>query len=83
MECAADIPRAGILKFLSAAGLVCRFFASCNAGRPLALIELEGFLPIDHDRLHSFRTALGSSCRLSPMGGYAVPLAPAQLVPKV
>jgi chorismate mutase / prephenate dehydratase len=83
LECAADIARARILKSLSAAGLLCTFFTSCNDGRPLKLIEVEGYVPVGDNRLDSLRRALeGEGCRLLPMGGYAVPLTPAQLVSK-
>jgi chorismate mutase / prephenate dehydratase len=83
MECAADIARARILKFLSAAGLVCTFFASCNDGRLLKLIEVEGYVSVEDNRLDSLRRVPeGENCRLLPMGGYAVPLTPAQLASK-
>jgi chorismate mutase / prephenate dehydratase len=83
MECATDIARAGILKALSAAGFVCTFLASCNDGRPLKFLEVEGFVSGGDHRLESLRRTLErESCRLLLMGGYAVPLAPAQLTLK-
>jgi chorismate mutase len=82
-ECAADIARARALKFLSAAGLVCTFFASWNDGRALNLIEVEGFVTVGDKRLDNLRRSFeAESCRLLPLGGYAVPLAPAQLASK-
>jgi chorismate mutase/prephenate dehydratase len=83
-EYAEDISRARILKILSALGLVCTLFVSCNyGGNPVNLIEIDGFVPISDGRLESFRAQLGSALRrLMPIGGYAVPLAPAALAEK-
>jgi chorismate mutase/prephenate dehydratase len=73
--CAAEITRAQILKLLSAAGLVCTFFASCQGGMTVNLIEIEGFVPVSDRRLDTLQTELGGALyRLLPLGGYAVPL---------
>jgi chorismate mutase / prephenate dehydratase len=83
MECAADIGRARILNVLSAVGLVCTLFASCNEGGVVNLIEVEGFVPITDARLGGFHADLGAAVhRLLPIGGYAVPLAAAALTSK-
>jgi len=65
------------------AGLVCTFLEEGHDGRRLNLIELEGFVPLSDKRLDSFCAALeGVPYRLLPLGGYAVPLAPAILASK-
>lgn len=79
IECPANVARARILKSLSKAGLVCTFLAGCPDGGPLYLIELEGFVRLPDWGLDSFGAALeGAPHRLIPLGGYAVPLAPAE-----
>jgi chorismate mutase / prephenate dehydratase len=83
IECAAEIVRARILKILSALGLVCTFFASCDDSGTVGLIEIEGFVPISDPRLVAFRAELGAELRrLLPLGGYAVPLSPQVLAGK-
>jgi chorismate mutase / prephenate dehydratase len=75
LECAEDVSRARILKVLSAVGLVCTLYGSCNTGPWLRLIEVEGFVPMADTRLEGLRAELGGAInRLVPMGGYAVPL---------
>lgn len=77
------VTRSRILESLFTVGLVCTFFAECPEGGPLNLIELEGFVPVSDRRLGCFAAAFeGAPCRLSPLGGYAVPLAPADLASK-
>ena len=72
-----EITRAGISKLLSASGLACTFFASARRELIVNLIEIEGFVPISDARLDTLRTELGTTLgRLSPLGGYAVPLLP-------
>lgn len=79
-ECPVNVTRARILKALSMAGLLCTFLAECPDGRPLNLIELEGFVPASDRRLDSFEAALEAvPYRLFSLGGYAVPLAPSDL----
>ena len=77
LEFATEVSRALILKLLSARGLACTCFASCQRpDGPVDLIEIEGFVPIADPRLESFRTELGPALRrVVPLGGYAVPLA--------
>jgi chorismate mutase / prephenate dehydratase len=76
-ECTEEITRAGISKLLSASGLACTFFASSRRELAVNLIEIEGFVPISDARLDTLRTELGMKLgRLSPLGGYAVPLPP-------
>jgi chorismate mutase len=76
-ETAADISRARIFAMLSAIGLSCTFFASCEQGESAVnLIEIEGFVPISDHRLAGLRSRLGPALhRLLPVGGYAMPLA--------
>jgi chorismate mutase len=75
-ESSTDISRDRIFRTLSSLGLVCSFFTSCeHAGSSLSLIEIEGFVPMTHPRLDSFRAQLGGALhRLLPFGGYAIPL---------
>jgi chorismate mutase / prephenate dehydratase len=84
MECATEIDRARTSKLLSAAGLVCTFFAACHGAMAVnLLIEIEGFVPISDQRLDAFRAELGPSLRrVLPLGGYAVPLSPRVLAAK-
>jgi len=78
-----EITRAGISKLLSASGLACTFFASARRELIVNLIEIEGFVPISDARLDTLRTELGMTLgRLSPLGGYAVPLLPHLLAAK-
>ena len=77
-ECASEITRARMLKFLTAAGLACTSFLDCRRNFVFNLIEIEGFVPISDPRLDTFRTELGSALHsLRPLGGYATPLSPA------
>jgi chorismate mutase / prephenate dehydratase len=72
-----EIARAQVSKLLSASGLVSTFLASSRRKLILNLIEIEGFVPISDARLDTLRTKLGMTLgRLSPLGGYAVPLPP-------
>jgi chorismate mutase / prephenate dehydratase len=72
-----EIARAQISKLLSASGLICTFFASARRELIVNLIEIEGFVPISDARLDTLQTELGVTLgRLSPLGGYAVPLPP-------
>lgn len=83
LDCPANVTRARISKYFSMAGLVCTFLEEGHDGRPLNLIELEGFVPLSDKRLDGFCAALeGVPYRLLPLGGYAVPLAPAILASK-
>jgi chorismate mutase-like protein len=72
----AEANRARLFGILTGLGLSGRFFASGEAqGGAIALIELDGFVPLSDPRLEAFRTRLGSALhRLLPLGGYAVPL---------
>jgi len=82
-ECAAEVTRAQILKLFSAAALTCTFFASCQRGMTVNLIEIDGFVPISDARLGTLQMELGEALhRLSPLGGYAVPLPLAALAAK-
>jgi chorismate mutase / prephenate dehydratase len=83
MDCTAEISRAGILKALSAAGLVCTFFASSNRGGSATLVEIDGFVPISDPRLDDLRAQLGRVVNhLRSLGGYAVPLSASTLAAK-
>lgn len=83
VECTADVTRARILKLLSAAGLVCTFFAFGSQGGAVYLVEVDGFVPISDPRLDGFRESLGAALlRLVPVGSYAVPLASAMMASK-
>jgi len=80
MECSAAISRARITELLSIVGLVCTFFACCDRGKAVHLIEVEGFVTISDRRFDAFRLELGAALeRLLPLGGYAVPLSPPAL----
>jgi chorismate mutase / prephenate dehydratase len=80
-KCAADVSRARILKLLSAAGLLCTFFTSCDHTDLVNLIEIDGFVMTSDVRLDELRAELGGSLHcLLPIGGYAVPLPAAALV---
>jgi chorismate mutase / prephenate dehydratase len=76
----AEISRARILGLLTALGLTCTFFASCDQiDGAVDLIELDSFVSLADPRIASFRTQLGTALhRLLPLGGYAVPLPIAQ-----
>jgi hypothetical protein len=69
------------LSMLSALGLDCTFMASCeHAEGANTLIEFDGFVAVTDPRLERFRTQLGPALyRLLRFGGYAVPLAAAEL----
>jgi chorismate mutase len=82
-EAAQDVTRDRILQLLSASGLVCIFFASTRRESAVNLIGIEGFVPISDARLDTLRAELGTKLyRLSPLGGYAVPLPPHLLAAK-
>ena len=77
VECATGITRARMLKPLSAAGLVCTFFAPCLRQAAMNLIELEGFVPISDRRIEILRMEMGAALhKLWMLGSYAVPLPP-------
>ena len=82
-EFTAEITRAGILKLLTAAGLVCTSFLSGPRNSALNVIEIEGFVLISDPRLDAFRAGLGPALRrLLSLGGYAIPLSPGVLASK-
>jgi chorismate mutase len=79
-ECSRAISQARISELLSTVGLTCTFFASCDRGKAVYLVEVEGFVPISDRRLDAFRSELGAALeRLLPLGGYAVPLSSSAL----
>ena len=82
-EAAAGISRARLLRLMSAAGLACTFFAAWeHAEGALDLIEVEGFVTVCDPRIAVFRTELGAALhRLLALGGYAIPLPEAALLP--
>jgi len=82
-ENALDISRGRMFAALSGLGLVCTFIASCEyAEGANTLIEIDGFVPLSDPRLDQFRAQLAPSLhRLLRFGGYAVPLAAAELAP--
>jgi chorismate mutase len=74
-EFSAAIGHPRISELLSTSGLICTFVACSGRGKPVYLIEVEGFVPISDRRLDAFRSNLGAAFeRLLPLGGYAVPL---------
>ncbi len=75
-ETAPDLGRARILALLAELRLACTRFAACKGeDGVLALIEIDGFVPAQDPRLGGFAVRCGPSLRrLSPLGGYAVPL---------
>jgi chorismate mutase/prephenate dehydratase len=81
LESGGGISRARLFSILAACGLPCTFFAGFEA-RPdanLDLIEVEGFVTADDDRVASFLDQVGQTVsRVLPIGAYAVPLAPAE-----
>jgi chorismate mutase len=79
-ECFRVIGQARISELLSTVGLTCTFFVSCDRGKVVHLIEVEGFVPISDRRLDAFRSESGAALeRLLPLGGYAVPLSSSAL----
>src|SRR5262249_33691766 len=80
-EIAAGTSRGRILRILSAVGLNCTFFASCeHSGGAINLIEIDGFVPISDARLDGLRAQLGEALhRMLPFGGYALPIPVATL----
>ncbi len=82
-ENAPDISRGRMFSTLSGLGLACTFLASCeHAEGANSLIEIDGFVPMSDPRLEQFRAQLGPALyRLLRFGGYAVPLAAAELAP--
>jgi len=82
-ENAPGISRGRMFATLSGLGLACTFMASCeHAEGANSLIEIDGFVPLSDARLGEFRAQLGADLfRLLRFGGYAVPLAAAELAP--
>lgn len=80
-ENAPDISRGRMFATLAGLGLSCTFMASCeHAESANALIEIDGFVPPSDPRLDRLREQLGPALyRLLRFGGYAVPLAAAEL----
>ena len=80
-ENAPGISRGRIVSTLSGLGLASIFTASCeHAEGANTLIEIDAFVPLGDPRLDRFRAQLGPALyRVLRFGGYAVPLAPAQL----
>jgi chorismate mutase len=80
-ENALDISRGRMFSILSALDLSCTFMASCeHAEGANTLIEIDGFVALADPRLTQLRAQLGSALhRLLRFGGYAVPLAAAEL----
>jgi chorismate mutase/prephenate dehydratase len=80
-ENAPGISRGRIVSTLSGLGLASIFTASCeHAEGANTLIEIDAFVPPGDPRLDRFRAQLGPALyRVLRFGGYAVPLAPAQL----
>jgi chorismate mutase/prephenate dehydratase len=82
-ENAPHISRGRMFAILAALGLDCTFMASCeHAEGANTLIEFDGFVPAADPRLDRLREQLGPDLyRLLRFGGYAVPLAAAELSP--
>jgi len=82
-ENAPHISRGRMFATLAALGLDCTFMASCeHAEGANTLIEFDGFIPAADPRLDRLREQLGPDLyRLLRFGGYAVPLAAAELSP--
>jgi chorismate mutase / prephenate dehydratase len=80
---AVAIGRARVLGALSDVGLCCTLLASSErTDGTLNLVEIDGFVPISDPRIGSFKGRLGAVLdRLSPFGGYALPLPTAPLSP--
>lgn len=80
-ENAESISRSRIVGVLSDLGISCTFLASYeHADGGNNLIELDGFVSVFDPRIEIFRARLGGAVlRLLPLGGYALPLAPAEL----
>jgi hypothetical protein len=83
-ENAPHISRSRMFATLSALGLDCTFMASCeHAEGANTLIEFDGFMAASDPRLDRLREQLGPDLyRLVRFGGYAVPLAAAELSPR-
>ncbi|HEX6440689.1 MAG TPA: chorismate mutase [Stellaceae bacterium] len=80
-ENSADVSRGRMISVFSGLGLSCRSLASCEHAEGInTLLEVEGFISRSDPRLDSFRTQLGPALyRALRLGGYAVPLSPAEL----
>lgn len=80
-ENAPDISRGRMFATLAGLGLSCNFMASCEHAEGVnTLIEIDGFVPVSDPRLDRFRAQLGPALyRLLRFGGYAAPLAAAEL----
>jgi chorismate mutase / prephenate dehydratase len=80
-ENAPDISRGRMFATLAALGLSCTFMATCEQAEGVnTLIEIDGFVPTSDPRLERLREQLGPALyRLLGLGGYAVPLAAAEL----
>lgn len=80
-EWTAESGRARFCGLLSSVGLTGALVAGCECRAGAAdLIELEGFVAMSDTRLDGVCAGLGSALRrLSPVGGYAVPLPAAAL----
>jgi chorismate mutase / prephenate dehydratase len=80
-EIAPAISRGRMLSILAALGLACTFMASYEQSEGAnTLIEIDGFVPLSDPRLEGFAAQLaGDLHRLLRLGGYAVPLAAAEL----
>jgi chorismate mutase/prephenate dehydratase len=80
LESAGGISRARLFSILAGCGLPCTFFAGSQARADvgLDLIEVEGFVTADDERVKSFLDQVGQTVsRVLPIGAYAVPLASA------
>jgi chorismate mutase/prephenate dehydratase len=80
-ENAPDISRGRLFSTLAGLGLRCTFIVSSELREGgNTLIEIDDFVPADDPRLDRFRATLGTALyRLVRLGGYAVPLSPAEL----
>ena len=79
-ENAPEISRGRMFSTFAGLGLECTFMATCEHRDGLySLIELAGFVALDDARLARLREQLPAVYRLLPFGGYAVPLAAAEL----
>jgi chorismate mutase/prephenate dehydratase len=81
LEAGGGISRTRLFSLLGACGLPCTFFAAAEL-RPeasLDLVEVEGFVTEDDERLKSFLSQAGDCIGLAlPIGAYAVPLGAAE-----
>jgi chorismate mutase / prephenate dehydratase len=76
-----DVSRRRMISLFSELGLTARFVAACEHPEVInTLLEVEGFVCRSDPRLDSFRAQLGPALhRALSLGGYAVPLLPAEL----